>query len=58
MKFEIEKSMLERVVSRLMLQESVIDYLTSRQPVNQLISEINQAIKPIEETKEEKETKE
>ena len=52
MKFEIEQEMLEKLVNRLGLQETVINYLTTREPLSQLMAEINKGIKPIEEKEE------
>ena len=52
MKFEIEQVMLEKIVNRLGLQETVINYLTTREPLSQLIAEINQGIKPVEAPQE------
>jgi hypothetical protein len=52
MKFEIEQVMLEKIVNRLGLQETVINYLTTREPLSQLMAEINQGIKPVEAPQE------
>lgn len=40
MKFEITKELLDQIINRLAVQEAVINYLTTREPLEQLIAGI------------------